>query len=141
MTGGILLVDDDHDTSTILKAILRDKGYTVYAASSLEEAIAVVKKREIDLAIIDFIIPGCRGDLMARVLKHIDEKLDFIFLSGHEGVYDAVGELDFPVYETLMKPTNVRELLSTIRSLFDEKNNLYPSNVPSETWSYEIRGY
>ena len=138
MPGSILLIDDDIDTLTVFKAILDIEGYTVYTAENLDEAIAAVKKHEIDLAIIDFVFPGCRGDLMARVLKLINERLEIIFLSGHESVYEAVGRLDFPVYETFMKPENIGELLLTIKGIFDEEADPHRGDVPSGTRSCEI---
>ena len=139
MPGSILLIDDDIDTLTVFKAILDIEGYTVYTAENLDEAIATVKRHEIDLAIIDFVFPGCRGDLMARVLKLINEKLEIIFLSGHESVFEAVGRLDFPVYETFMKPENIDELLLTIRGIFEGGGDPRRGSVPSGTRSCEIR--
>ncbi len=75
---------------------------------------------------------------MARVLKLINERLEIIFLSGHESVYEAVGRLDFPVYETFMKPENIGELLLTIRGIFDEEADPHRGDVPSGTRSCEI---
>jgi len=139
MPGNILLVDDDIDALTVFKAILDIEGYTVYTAENLDEAIATVKRHEIDLAIIDFVFPGCRGDLMARVLKLINEKLEIIFLSGHESVYEAVGRLEFPVYETFMKPENIDELLLTIRGIFEGGCDPRRGSFPCGKSSCEIR--
>lgn len=115
-----MLVDDDPDSLSVLKTILEDEGYTVDTATDLDEAIATVKIHKIDLAIIDFVIPGCRGDLMAKVLRKVDDCLEIIFLSGYEGVYEAVDNLNFPVFEVFMKPENIGELLLTIRSFFEQ---------------------
>jgi len=122
MSRKLLLIDDDPDALNVLKTILDCEGYTVHIAINLDEAIAAVKKHEVDLAIIDFIIPGCRGDLMAKVLKTVNQNLQIIFLSGHEGVYEAVEKLNFPVYNIFMKPEKISELLLTIKSVFEENN-------------------
>lgn len=121
MLGSILLVDDDTDLLFAFKTILDNEGHTVYTAKNLDEAIATIQKHGVDLAIIDFMIPGCRGDLMAKVLKRIKQNLEIIFLSGHEGVYEAVDRLSFPVYGVFMKPADLGEILSTIRSIFAEE--------------------
>jgi len=131
MSGSILLVDDDPDALIVLKTILDGEGYTVYTATNLDDAIAMVEKHEVDLAIIDFIIPGCQGDLMAKILKLIDDNLQIIFLSGHESVYEAVNNLNFNVLEVFMKPENIDELLSTIRSIYAEEYDPYQRIVPS----------
>lgn len=122
MPQNILLVDDDTDALYVLKTILNGEGYTTYAATSLEEAIDAVEDHEVDLAIIDFLIPGCQGDMIAKLLKNVDESLQIIFLSGHEGIYEAVDNLSFPVYKIFMKPENINEILSTIRSIFADTN-------------------
>ena len=120
-----MLVDDDSDALVVLKTVLDGEGYTVYTAKNLDEAIAMVEEHKVVLAIIDFLIPGCRGDLMATVLKRINQNLEIIFLSGHEGVYEAVDRLNFLVYEIFMKPEDINDLLSTIRSIFPEEHDLY----------------
>jgi DNA-binding NtrC family response regulator len=130
MTGNILLVDDDPDSLTVLKTILDDEGYTTYTATNLDGAISAVKEHEVELAILDFLIPGCRGDLMARVLKLINKDLEIIFLSGYEDVYEAVDKLNFPVYGIFMKPENIDELLIAIEDIFRKENEPYQRNDP-----------
>jgi DNA-binding NtrC family response regulator len=123
MQGEILLVDDDPDSLVVLKTVLDSEGYTVHAATNLDDAIAAVEKQEVELAIIDFVMPGCRGDLMAKVLKMVDENLQIIFLSGHEDIYKVVDKLDFTVIDIFIKPESVDELLTTIRSVFSIEND------------------
>jgi DNA-binding NtrC family response regulator len=98
MSGGILLVDDDPDALIVLKIILEGEGYTVYTVNNLDQVKAIVIEHKICLTIIDFILPGCHGKQVARALKEIDEKLQIIFLSGHEDVFEAVNDFEFDVY-------------------------------------------
>jgi DNA-binding NtrC family response regulator len=127
MSGSILLVDDDPDILTVFQSILERNGYTTYTAMNFDDAIAAVKEHEIKLAILDFVIPGCRGDMMAKILKHINKNLEIIFLSGYDEVYEAVDKLDFPVYEIFMKPESTKEILSAIESIFNRDQRLTPS--------------
>lgn len=129
MSGSILLIDDDTDSLTVLKTILDNEGYTTYTATNLDDAVSTMKEHDVELAIIDFLLPGCRGDLMARVLKLIDKNLEIIFLSGYDGIYEAVDKLDFPVYGVFMKPENIGELLFAIEGVFNNKNESYPRNT------------
>jgi len=130
MSGGILLVDDDPDVLIVLKIILEGEGYSVYTVNNLDQAKAIVTEYKICLAIIDFILPGCHGKQVARALKEIDEKLQIIFLSGHEDVFEAVNDLEFDVYRVFIKPENIDELLSAIRSIYIEENSRHKFHNP-----------
>jgi DNA-binding NtrC family response regulator len=130
MSGSILLVDNDPDSLTVLKTILDNEGYTTYAATNFEDAISACKKHEVELAIIDFLIPGCRGDLMASIFKFINKHLEIIFLSDYEGVYKTVDKLNFPVYGIFMKTENIDELLFAIENIFSEENEPDQRNTP-----------
>lgn len=123
MSGGILLVDDDPDALIVLKIILEGEGYTIYTVNNLDQVKAIVIEYKICLAIIDFILLGCHGKQVAKALKEIDEKLQIIFLSGHEDVFEAANDLKFNVYRVFIKPENIDELLSAIRSICIEENS------------------
>lgn len=62
-------------------------------------------------------LPECHGKQVARSLKEIDEKLQIIFLSGHEDIFEAAKDLKVDVYRVFIKPENIDELLSAIRSI------------------------
>jgi len=129
MSGSILLINNDLGSLTVLKTILDNEGYTTYTATNFEDAISACKKHEVELAIIDFLIPGCRGDLMASIFKFINKNLEIIFLSDSEGVYEAVAKLNFPVYGIFMKPENIDELLFAIEDIFSKENEPYQRNT------------
>ena len=129
MSRGILLVDDDPDVLYTLKNILELEGYTVYTEDNTDKAKATVKEHEIQLAIIDYVLPGTNGDQVAEALKKIDEKLQIIFLSGYGPVFDAV-DGEFDVYRVFLKPVDIESLLSTIRSMFAEENDSHQFHNP-----------
>jgi CheY-like chemotaxis protein len=58
----ILVVDDDLDTCQNLKDILTEMGYAVTTAQSGEAALELVRQNPFDVALLDFKMPGARGD-------------------------------------------------------------------------------
>lgn len=67
--GDILVVDDDEPTVAFIAEALTDEGYTVRAALNPADARAMVTTRPPDLALIDLLLPGKMGDVLAADLR------------------------------------------------------------------------
>ena len=111
----ILIVDDDPDILYTLGMVLRAEGYTVFTEDDVEKAKEIVLENGIQLVIIDYVLPDLLGDKFAGILKKLDERLQFIFLSGYSAVFEAVEKLKFSVRWVFMKPIDIETLLSAIK--------------------------
>jgi DNA-binding NtrC family response regulator len=96
----VLVVDDEKGYRDEIQEYLVDSGFTVYTAGSPSEAIGIIEKDRMDIAIIDLRLPEMSGiDLMKRI-REIDEQIGVIMISGH-GDMDSVltamreGAIDF----------------------------------------------
>src|SRR5262249_41232799 len=100
-----------------LAKAMDDAGYNVVAAANGVEGLALLQDRDIDLAIVDVVLPG-RMDGVALVKEALREnpKLRAILTSGKPvsdvAGWDTVGSF-------LQKPYRVPELLATIARLLD----------------------
>lgn len=65
----ILVCDDDRDTATTLKAILRDEGHQVHTALRGDDALEVARLIRPDVVILDINMPGLSGYAVARELR------------------------------------------------------------------------
>jgi len=70
----ILCVDDDPETLRMRKALLEESGYSVLTVSSGDEALVVAaderdNDRDIDLVLLDYMMPGLTGEQTAIRLK------------------------------------------------------------------------
>jgi len=117
MTDHILLVDDDQEIICSFKSILEDEGYVVYTANDAEEAVKVMRDNDVQLAIMDYVLPKTRGDKLAETLKAINQKLNIIFVSGYLEVIEATNRLDCGVCGVFLKPVSPETLLTRVRSL------------------------
>jgi len=81
----ILIVDDEDIIREFMKAILVEENARVLEASNGTEAINIFKKyrKEIDLIILDIIMPGIKGDEVVRVIKEIHPEAKIIVSSGY----------------------------------------------------------
>ena len=54
----ILVVDDDRDILQLVSIHLKRGGYTVYQASDAEAALALLDQQDVDLSVVDIMMPG-----------------------------------------------------------------------------------
>jgi len=111
MGPSILLVDDDEESTSLLKLILEAEGYDTETASTAAEAYDKAGRRKFDLVLLDYVLGDASGDEAAARLREECLGIRVVLLSGVNSdkvkneVYDAV----------LLKPVSPDVLLRTIR--------------------------
>ncbi|HID40409.1 MAG TPA: response regulator [Calditrichaeota bacterium] len=115
----ILLVDDDEMVRNTTKEILKYLGYEVTVACGGEEAIEIYKnkKNQIDLLIIDLIMPKMNGVTCFESLKKLDPKVPVIISSGISEISKKESILQMGVAAFIQKPFTIDVLQSTLSSL------------------------
>ena len=84
----ILVVDDDPDVVEYVCTFLRDEGYQTFSADAYGTALEALEKDEVDLLILDVMMPGRSGlDLLATIRKDARwADLPILVLTGHDRV-------------------------------------------------------
>jgi len=115
----ILVVDDEQDMAIALKVRLKANGYNVVFASDSVEAFTVAKEENPDLIILDILIPGGGGFVVAERLKQsaATHRIPIIFLTGIQGGQERAYKLGASGY--LMKPYQPEELMDTIHNALE----------------------
>ncbi len=126
MRGGdelILIVDDEESIRFLAKDILEGHGYTVLLAENGAEAINVYTKKrdEIDLVILDIVMPKMGGKKTFLRLKKINPEVKVLLSTGYSQNGKAKEILDSGVKGFIQKPYQVNKLLSKVRSVLDKK--------------------
>lgn len=114
----LLLLDDDRLVLATLGEGLRQAGYRVTTASSVEEAEEVLAGGGIDLAILDVRMPGLTGIDLARRLHAADSEVPFIFLTAYsdEELVEQASEAGAMGY--VVKPADPDRLVPAIEAAF-----------------------
>lgn len=122
-TETILFVDDEKRVIDSVHEILIELGYTVHLARSGEEAIRIMndKKEEIDLAIIDMIMPGMDGAELYKKLNTIVPDSKVLLSSGYSKNSHAENVLELGCEGFIQKPFTMQQLSKMIRTILDEK--------------------
>ena len=78
----ILVVDDDPSVVTMCGHALKFRGYRVLDANGAEEALRQCQDADVDVALIDIMMPGTNGAELARILSRQCPDIKVIFMSG-----------------------------------------------------------
>ena len=77
----ILCVDDEENQLAVRKLVLEQAGYAVLAASSGQQALALLASHPINLVLSDHLMPGLTGTELARQIKAGNPDLPVILIS------------------------------------------------------------
>jgi CheY-like chemotaxis protein len=109
----ILVADDNRQLVEMLRAMLEDAGYEVVCASSGLAAAALMDKEEVDMLILDILMPGMSGDAVADLLRRSRPDLPVLLMTGDSGDQFVPG-IEYPV---LRKPFGEQQLVEAVRGL------------------------
>jgi two-component system, cell cycle sensor histidine kinase and response regulator CckA len=120
-TETILIVDDEQINVAVMKEMLEMLGYHIYVAGSGQEALAIYSERgsEIDLIIMDMIMPGIGGGRTFDYLKGINPNVKVILASGYSVNGEARSIMDRGCRDFIQKPFQLHELAGRIRKVLD----------------------
>ncbi|MCR5527865.1 MAG: response regulator transcription factor [Saccharofermentans sp.] len=113
--GKVLVCDDEKDIVSALKIYLNSDGYEVECAYNGMEALDKVKSCEIDLVLLDIMMPGMDGVTAISRIREISN-VPVIFLTAKGEDTDKVLGLNVGADDYVTKPFNPVELLARVRS-------------------------
>jgi two-component system response regulator MprA len=115
--GKVLVVDDDRAIRESLARALELDGYEVELAADGAIALATIRERRPDVAILDVMMPNIDGLTVCRVLRAERDRLPILMLTARTETPDRVAGLDAGADDYLPKPFELDELLARLRAL------------------------
>ncbi len=112
----ILIVDDDPDLLAVCSRALVNAGYTVFAASSAEEARSYIDENKLDLLILDIFLPNEDGISLLKGVYDVDPSLPAMVITGYPAVNTVMDAIRLNVREYLCKPFTLPKLFSAVKS-------------------------
>lgn len=107
----ILIVEDDIDIHNLITEILKRKNYKILHAYSGTEALLLLEKENIDLILLDLMLPGIEGE---QIIERAKDYL-IIVISAKTNLEDKVKVLLEGANDYITKPFNNEELLARIK--------------------------
>jgi len=113
----ILVVDDEALIRNVIKEYLVNEKYMCIEARNGEEAVDFIKRyKDIDLIIMDIMMPKMDGFTAAKEIKKIKE-LPIIMLSARKEEYDKLLGFDIGIDDYITKPFSPKELIARIKAV------------------------
>jgi len=115
-TKTVLVIEDDESISMGLEMNLRAEGYRVLIADDGEKGLAMARAGDIDLMILDVMLPRLNGFEMLRTLRNEHRMMPIIMLSARGAEMDKVMGLELGAEDYITKPFSLAELLARVKA-------------------------
>lgn len=113
----ILIVEDDATIARFVELELHHAGFDVLRAGEGPTAIEILDEREVDMVILDLMLPGIDGLDVARHIRKKGSDVPILMLTARAETRDVVSGFDAGADDYLRKPFEIPELLSRVRAL------------------------
>lgn len=143
MSEKILVVDDEREIADLLEVYLKNENYTVYKFYNGTDALKCVEETEIDLAILDIMLPDIDG---FRICQKIREKFYFpvIMLTAKVEDGEKIMGLTIGADDYITKPFNPLEVVARVKTQlrryvrYNNATNVEVKEIPID--EYDVRG-
>lgn len=120
----ILVVEDDPAILKGLVTSLEEEHYEVFTATDGEKGYQLGKKENIDLIILDIMLPGKNGQEVCRDLRKDKVNTPILMLTSKKQEMDKVLGLELGADDYVTKPFSIRELQARIKALLRRKSEV-----------------
>lgn len=107
----ILIIEDDIDIHNVIKKALEKEKYNILDSYSGTEALTLIKNNNIDLILLDLMLPDINGEEIIRKVKDIP----IMVISAKVSEKDRIENLLNGANDYIVKPFNLKELLARIK--------------------------
>lgn len=130
----ILVVDDEEHILELLEYNLEQEGYQPLKADTGEKALGILEKEEIDLVILDWMLPGINGiDVLKKIRSSENyNQVPVILLTAKGDEISKVVGLEIGADDYLTKPFGVHELFARIKAVLRRSNSYYSKKEEDE---------
>ena len=118
----ILLVDDEDSIQKLLAYPLEREGFRVLQARDGEEAMAQFAAEDVDLVVLDIMLPKLDGLEVCKRLR-AESEVPIIMLTARDDELDKVLGLELGADDYITKPFSIREFRSRVRALLRRAAN------------------
>jgi DNA-binding response OmpR family regulator len=114
----VLIVEDESEIAALVQTHLTDAGYQADIAGNGATAMALFKKKDYQLVVLDLMLPDTDGLSLCRNMRAQDGYVAILMLTAKSTELDRVVGLEVGADDYLTKPFSIPELLARIKALF-----------------------
>jgi two-component system response regulator PilR (NtrC family) len=117
----ILIVDDEEVLQDVLTVLIRREGHHTVSAYSGEEAIEVLDREEIDLVLLDLMLPGMHGMQVLKEIRQRQPDQVVVVITAFSSIESAIEAMREGAFHYIPKPFKNEEVLLTLRKGLEQR--------------------
>jgi two-component system response regulator PilR (NtrC family) len=117
----ILIVDDEEVLQDILTSLIRREGHITHSAATGEEGLAVLEREEIDLVVLDLMLPKMSGLDVLREIRRRDPDQVVVMITAYSSIEGAIEAMREGAFHYIPKPFKNEEVLLTLRKGLEQR--------------------
>jgi DNA-binding NtrC family response regulator len=121
----VLIVEDDEVERISLQSALEINFIKVSSVGSGAEAENLAKEENYDILVVDYGLPDINGISLIKSIKNILNDVVPIVITGSSSIEIAIESIKIGAYDYVVKPLDIESLLKTIRTMLDERDQLF----------------
>jgi len=110
----ILVVDDEQRLVDEIGEFLKSKNFKVFTANHPEQALEIIKKEALDIAVLDIRLPGMSGLELLEVIKQQKPHIEVIMISGHGDMNTVINAMRKGATDYFAKPFRLADVYKAI---------------------------
>ncbi len=115
MSDKILIVDDESEIADLIELYLKNEGFAVYKFCTAKEALDCAENTDIDLAVLDIMLPDISGYTLCRKIRE-HSSCPIIMLTAKDGETDKITGLTLGADDYVTKPFRPLELVARVKA-------------------------
>ena len=127
----ILVAEDDRDIASLIAHYVQKSGWQAHVTPSGDEALAYVRQQQVDVAILDVMLPGMSGLEVCRLLRadRATAAIPIIMVTARADETDRIMGLEIGADDYISKPFSPNELVARIRALMRRTRRSEPEET------------
>ncbi len=117
----ILIIDDEEVLQDVLTVLLRKEGHLTWSAFSGEEGLEMLDREEVDLVLLDLMLPGMHGMQVLREMRRKHPDVVVVVITAFSSIESAIEAMREGAFHYIPKPFKNEEVLLTLRKGLEQR--------------------
>jgi DNA-binding NtrC family response regulator len=117
----ILVLDDEEVLQDILTLLIRKDGHQPFSALSGEDGLVLLEREEIDLVLLDLMLPGMHGMEVLREIRRRQPDVVVVVITAFSSIESAIDAMREGAFHYIPKPFKNEEVLLTVRKGLEQR--------------------
>ncbi len=126
--GSVLVIDDEPVLQDVLKTLLETNGFDHYPASTAAEGMRLLREEDIDVVLLDLMLPDRTGLDLLPEIKSYDPHLPVVMITAYSSLESAIEAMRQGAFHYVPKPFKNEEVLHLVRRA-TERRRLQVENL------------